>query len=153
MRSDNRFTCVDLFSGAGGLSRGFLDAGYNVVLGVDHNESALKTFKENHGNAETMLLDLFDHSNIDVIVNYLKERDISVDVLSRPHKATKEELDPKKYGVIVIQGHKKGLLLPDLEGVDSVDYQLEIACEKAGISPLEEYEIERFEVKRYKEEE
>ncbi|MDD6879933.1 MAG: DNA cytosine methyltransferase, partial [bacterium] len=81
MRSDNRFTCVDLFSGAGGLSRGFLDAGYNVVLGVDHNESALKTFKENHGNAETMLLDLFDHSNIDVIVNYLKERDISVDVL------------------------------------------------------------------------
>lgn len=81
MRSDNRFTCVDLFSGAGGLSRGFLDAGYNVVLGVDHNESALKTFKENHGKAETMLLDLFDHSNIDVIVNYLKERDISVDVL------------------------------------------------------------------------
>ena len=68
-------------------------------------------------------------------------------------KTTKEELDPKKYGVIVIQGHKKGLLLPDLEGVDSVDYQLEIACEKAGISPSEEYEIERFEVKRYKEEE
>ena len=83
----------------------------------------------------------------------LLDLDISVDVLSRPHKATKEELDPKKYGVIVIQGHKKGLLLPDLEGVDSVDYQLEIACEKAGISPLEEYEIERFEVKRYKEEE
>ena len=81
----------------------------------------------------------------------LLDLDISVDVLSRPHKATKEELDPKKYGVIVIQGHKKGLLLPDLEGVDSVDYQLEIACEKAGISPLEEYEIERFEVKRYKE--
>lgn len=83
----------------------------------------------------------------------LLDLDISVDVLSRPHKATKEELDPKKYGVIVIQGHKKGLLLPDLEGVDSVDYQLEIACEKAGISPSEEYEIERFEVKRYKEEE
>ena len=88
-----------------------------------------------------------------ISLDELLDLDISVDVLSRPHKATKEELDPKKYGVIVIQGHKKGLLLPDLEGVDSVDYQLEIACEKAGISPLEEYEIERFEVKRYKEEE
>ena len=88
-----------------------------------------------------------------ISLDELLDLDISVDVLSRPHKATKEELDPKKYGVIVIQGHKKGLLLPDLEGVDSVDYQLEIACEKAGISPSEEYEIERFEVKRYKEEE
>lgn len=81
----------------------------------------------------------------------LLDIDISVDVLSRPHKVTKEELDPKKYGVIVIQGHKKGLLLPDLEGVDTVDYQLQIACEKAGINPDEEYEIERFEVTRYKE--
>ena len=47
-----RFTCVDLFSGAGGLSRGFYDAGYDVVLGVDFDEAALKTFKENHGTAE-----------------------------------------------------------------------------------------------------
>ncbi len=77
--------------------------------------------------------------------------DISVDVLSRPHKSTKEELDPKKYGVLVIQGHKRGLLLPDLEGVDTVDYQLQIACEKANIDPQEEYEIERFQVTRYKE--
>lgn len=81
----------------------------------------------------------------------LLDIDISVDVLSRPHKAIKEELDPKEYGVIVIQGHKRGLLLPNLEGVDTVDYQLQIACEKAGISPSEEYEIERFKVERYKE--
>jgi len=86
-----------------------------------------------------------------VTENELLDIDISVDVLSRPHKSTKEELDPKKYGVIVIQGHKKGLLLPDLEGVDTVDYQLQIACEKAGINPKEEYEIERFQVTRYKE--
>lgn len=50
-----------------------------------------------------------------------------------------------------MQGHKRGLLLPNLEGVDTVDYQLQIACEKAGISPNEEYEIERFQVTRYKE--
>lgn len=81
----------------------------------------------------------------------LLDIDISVDVLSRPDKATKEELNPKEYGVIVTKGHKKGLLLPDLEGVDTVDYQLQIACEKAGIDPAEEYEIERFQVTRYKE--
>ena len=76
-----KFTCVDLFSGAGGLSRGFYDAGYDVVLGVDFDEAALKTFKENHGKAEAMKLDLFDHDNIDVIINYLKDRDIKLDVL------------------------------------------------------------------------
>ena len=53
-----QLTCVDLFSGAGGLSRGFYDAGYDVVLGVDFDDAALKTFKENHGRAETMKLDL-----------------------------------------------------------------------------------------------
>lgn len=41
----HRYTCLDLFSGAGGLSRGFYDAGYNVVLGVDFDDAALKTFK------------------------------------------------------------------------------------------------------------
>ena len=66
---NKRFTCVDLFSGAGGLSKGFLDAGYNVVLGVDFDDAALKTFKENHGDAQVMKIDLFDHSNIDIIVS------------------------------------------------------------------------------------
>ena len=76
-----KFTCVDLFSGAGGLSRGFYDAGYDVVLGVDFDEAALKTFRENHGNAEAMKLDLFNHDNINVIVDFLRERDIKLDVL------------------------------------------------------------------------
>ena len=75
------FKVLDLFSGAGGLSRGFYDAGYDVVLGVDFDEAALKTFKANHGGAEAMRLDLFDHSNIDVIIDFLKEQDIKLDVL------------------------------------------------------------------------
>ena len=75
------YKVLDLFSGAGGLSRGFYDAGYDVVLGVDFDEAALKTFKANHGKAEAMKLDLFDHSNIDVIINFLKEKDIKLDVL------------------------------------------------------------------------
>lgn len=76
-----RFTCLDLFSGAGGLSRGFYDAGYDVVLGVDFDDAALQTFQKNHGDAEVMKLDLFDLSNVDEIVRFLDEKEISLDVL------------------------------------------------------------------------
>mgnify|MGYP003181904126 CR=1 FL=1 len=77
----SKFTCIDLFSGAGGLSRGFLDAGYDVLLGVDWDDSALKTFKENHGSAEAMKLDLFDHSNIQKVLDFVDETHKKVDVL------------------------------------------------------------------------
>ncbi len=75
----------------------------------------------------------------------------SVDVLSAPEKVNDmKELDPKEYGVIVVSGHRRGLLLPDLEGVDSAEEQLRIAKMKAGILPGEKAEIFRFSVKRYK---
>jgi len=75
----------------------------------------------------------------------------SVDVLTDPEKVkSKKDLDPKKYGVIVKSGVCKGLLLPDLEGVDTVDEQINIACMKAGIYLEEDVELYRFEVKRYK---
>lgn len=73
---NNKLTCVDLFSGAGGLSRGFMDAGYDVILGVDFDDAALTTFQANHGNSEAVKLDLFDHSNIEVIVNKLGEKGV-----------------------------------------------------------------------------
>lgn len=79
----------------------------------------------------------------------LPELEFSVDVLTEPVKANKEELDPKKYGVIVRSGHKTGVLLPNLEGVDTVEEQLRIALQKAGISPDEDYDIEKFEVIRH----
>jgi len=83
--------------------------------------------------------------------NELKEIEYSVDVLSCPEKVNDvSELDPKKYGVIVVSGNRRGLLLPDLEGVDTVEEQLRITRLKAGIFPHEEVEIYRFEVKRYK---
>ncbi len=75
--------------------------------------------------------------------------EVNVDVLSKPVPTTKEELDPKKYGVIVSQGYKRGLLLPDLDGVDTIDYQIEIAKQKAGITSGK-IELERFEVIRHK---
>lgn len=79
--SNKTYNVVDLFSGAGGLSRGFMDEGFNVVLGVDFDDAALKTFKENHGNAEAMKLDLFEHANIERIYDYLNQRNIELDVL------------------------------------------------------------------------
>lgn len=81
----------------------------------------------------------------------LDDIDISVDVLMDSVPATKEELNPKKYGVIVSKGYKRGLLLPELEGVDTIEDQLSIACDKAGIDSEEDYKIEKFEVIRYKE--
>lgn len=81
----------------------------------------------------------------------LDEIDISVDVLGPAEPVSDpSQLDPKRYGVIVRSGWRKGLLLPDLEGVDTVEQQLEIALQKAGISPQEKYTIERFEVVRYR---
>ncbi len=74
---------------------------------------------------------------------------ISVDVLQKPISATVSELEPKIYGVIVSQGRKKGLLLPNLEGVDTVSEQLNIACQKAGIHPNSSYDIEKFTVIRH----
>lgn len=86
-----------------------------------------------------------------VTVEELNEIEYSVDLLTEPEKiASKKELDPKKYGVIVVSGNRKGLLLPDLEGVDSVDEQISIASMKAGIYLGEDIELYRFEVKRYK---
>ncbi len=74
----------------------------------------------------------------------------TVDVLTPPEPVRdKKELDPRRYGVIVQAGARRGLLLPDLEGVDTVDYQIGIAMQKAGIPPGTPVTLCRFEVKRY----
>lgn len=69
-----------------------------------------------------------------VSLEELEDIDISVDVLGKPEAvASASELNPKKYGVIVMSHARTGLLLPDLEGVDTVEQQISIAKEKAGI--------------------
>lgn len=77
--------------------------------------------------------------------------EISVDVLSPAEKIrSKDELDVKRYGVIVSKGFKRGLLLPNLDGVDTVEEQVSIALRKAGLSERErDYTLERFEVVRH----
>lgn len=80
----------------------------------------------------------------------LDELVYSVDVLAEPEPISSiDELDVKKYGVIVSRGHKRGLLLPNLEGVDSPEQQVAIALQKAGIRPDESYTMQRFEVVRH----
>ncbi|MCR5332247.1 MAG: AmmeMemoRadiSam system protein A [Lachnospiraceae bacterium] len=80
----------------------------------------------------------------------LKWLDINVDVLSTPEQIeSKDDLDVKKYGVIVQCGSKRGLLLPDLDGVDTVDRQISIAMRKANIAPGSSIDLYRFEVVRH----
>lgn len=77
----------------------------------------------------------------------------SVDVLEEPEPATFADLDPKIYGVIVEDQSEnfRGLLLPDIAGVDTVAKQVEIAVRKAGIAPGEPLKLSRFRVHRYRE--
>ena len=81
----------------------------------------------------------------------LQQVDISVDLLYPPEETTFDKLDPSKYGVIVTSGNKKGLLLPNLEGIDTKEKQVEIAISKGNILPNEEYTLERFKVERFSE--
>ncbi len=85
-----------------------------------------------------------------ITADELEFLDINVDILSAPEPiASRDMLDVKRYGVIVSCGYKRGLLLPDLDGVDTVDEQISIAMRKGGISEHDDYTLERFEVIRH----
>ena len=80
----------------------------------------------------------------------LSSLEYTVDVLTSPEQVKdRADLDPKRYGVIVQSAGRRGLLLPDLEGVDTVDEQISIAMQKAGIPRGSVVTLFRFEVKRY----
>ena len=80
----------------------------------------------------------------------LDSLEINVDVLSEAEDIpSKDMLDVKRYGVIVRNGYRQGLLLPDLDGVETVDQQIAIAKSKAGIGEHENVQLQRFEVIRH----
>lgn len=86
-----------------------------------------------------------------ITMDELEYLEINVDVLSEPEPIeSPDQLDVKRYGVIVTAGSRRGLLLPDLEGVDTVEQQIDIARRKAGISKNEKISLQRFEVVRHK---
>lgn len=81
----------------------------------------------------------------------LSDLEYSVDVLTKPEPIEDaSQLDPRKYGVIVESGVRRGLLLPDLEGVATVERQIEICRLKAGILADEPVKLYRFQVERFK---
>jgi len=85
-----------------------------------------------------------------VTASELDDLEYSVDILTEPEPVTDiSQLDPKEYGVIVESDWKKGLLLPDLEGVDSVEEQIAICRLKAGILTGEPIKLYRFQVRRF----
>lgn len=81
----------------------------------------------------------------------LGDLEYSVDILTPPEPVQdKSELDPQKYGLIVQSGYRRGLLLPDLEGVKDVDMQIAICRQKAGIMDRDPVNMFRFQVRRYR---
>ena len=86
-----------------------------------------------------------------VTASELDDLEYSVDILTEPEPVKDiSQLDAKKYGVIVESGWRRGLLLPDLEGVDNVEEQIAICRLKAGISASEPLNLYRFQVRRFK---
>ncbi len=91
-----------------------------------------------------------DHRFTPVTPEELPLLTYSVDILGEPEPIqSMDQLDVKRYGVIVQSGLKRGLLLPDLAGVDTPQEQVHIALEKAGIPSHIDYTMERFEVIRH----
>lgn len=85
-----------------------------------------------------------------IVPEELEKLTITVDVLGDTEKIDSlDKLDVKRYGVVVTKGYRRGLLLPNLEGVDTVEEQIAIAKQKAGIGAQEKAELERFEVVRH----
>jgi AmmeMemoRadiSam system protein A/AmmeMemoRadiSam system protein B len=89
-----------------------------------------------------------------VRINELPGLRYSVDVLTQPERVKLEDLDPQVYGVIVEDrdGSRRGLLLPNLQGIETAAQQVEIASRKAGIAQGEEVQLWRFRSERYREE-
>ncbi len=81
----------------------------------------------------------------------LADLEYSVDILTSPEPVNDiSQLDAKEYGIIVESGYRRGLLLPDLAGVNTVEEQINICRAKAGIMTDEPIKLYRFQVRRYR---
>ncbi|MFC2033426.1 AmmeMemoRadiSam system protein B [Chloroflexota bacterium] len=124
---------------------------------LGHLRGCIGTFSPSTGSvAEEIIANAIGSSTRDprflpVAPEELEDLNYSVDVLTAPEPVVDaSQLDPKRYGAIVEAEWRRGLLLPDLEGVDTVEYQIGVCRQKAGIGPNEPVKLYRFEVKRYR---
>ncbi|MCL6472487.1 MAG: AmmeMemoRadiSam system protein A [Firmicutes bacterium] len=132
-------------------------AGVFVCLKIDdHLRGCVGTITPTQANiAEEIMVNAIQAATEDprflpVVKDELPKIRYSVDILDEPEKIPSDlMLDPKVYGVIVRRGYNTGLLLPNIDGVETVDEQIAIAKQKAGIKPHEEVELYRFKVTRY----
>ena len=94
-----------------------------------------------------------DHRFPSIHRGELAELSVTVDVLGPIEDIDSEQaLDPHRYGVVVSGGGKRGVLLPNLEDIDTVEMQIRVAKHKAGINRFRPVKLQRFEVTRYGEE-
>lgn len=132
-------------------------AGVFVSLHIGEDlRGCIGTFRPSTDNIACEIIEMAIEASTDdprfppVRAAEIPKLDISVDVLGEPELIdSMEKLDPKIYGVIVSSGYKRGLLLPDLEGVDTVEQQVSIAKRKAGIYGNEQVKLQRFKVTRH----
>ena len=84
MLEDYRMNAIDLFAGCGGLSKGFMDAGFDIIVGVDNDQAALNTFAQNHNGAIAMNADLSKQETFDEIKRIAGGREIDVVIAGPP---------------------------------------------------------------------
>lgn len=84
MSGNGKFNCIDLFCGCGGLSKGFMDAGFNVLVGVDNDQAALNTFALNHNGAKVLNADLSKQETFDEIKKTAGDNQIDVIIAGPP---------------------------------------------------------------------
>ncbi len=157
---ENYIKCGEYVSAPQGLPDEFFSRGRGVFVSIKKNGELRGCIGTISGIQENLAIEIIANAvsagtsdpRFDPIeISELPELTFSVDVLMEAEEVTDiSELDVKKYGVIVTCGLKRGLLLPNLDGVDDVATQLSIALNKGRISQNENYKIERFEVVRHK---
>ena len=152
-------------NGAVHYAKAILDGGYEECLAVGINGysdesdevryevSVWYVSRDNQGLAKEVGaysdLTFLAPGEIDALTSRIDTLSLTAEEIERLTKETEEELDVKRYGVVVSRGMKRGLLLPNLDGVDTVEEQIAIARQKAGIGPKESVSLQRFEVIRH----
>ena len=113
--TNTKYNVLDLFCGCGGLSKGFEMAGYNIVLGVDFNEPALKTYAYNHHGSKTLCGDLSSPDTFDKIDSLLEGKEIELRFPGGSKKQWEESgkkiIDAIPDGTKIYPGHFDGFVL------------------------------------------